>query len=151
MRDGQDIIGMGRGGGGRRALGVVRRRRGLFWALICVARGLGPPPPTRDDAAPCGGCILPACDASDSKASSAPMTSVGGGGRGDSHKPERVIVGRVSNVPDLEGNINIMHVFGWNLSSDDDIIHMCCNVILSLIIVIFSNPKVFIYAGWCKY
>ena len=77
-------------------MGVLRRRRGLFWALLCVARGLGPPPPTRDDAAPCGGCILPARDSSDSEASSAPgalsapMTSVGGGG--DSHKYERSIL-----------------------------------------------------------
>ena len=99
MRDGLNIIRMGRGGeGGRRAMGVLRRRRGLFWALLCVARGLGPPLPTRDDAAPCGGCILPARDPSDSKASSAPgassapMTSVGGGGGGDYHKYERSIL-----------------------------------------------------------
>ena len=99
MRDGLNIIRMGRGGeGGRRAMGVLRRRRGLFWALLCAARGLGPPPPTRDNAAPCGGCILPACDPSDSEASSAPgaslapMTSVVGGGGGDSHKSEPSIL-----------------------------------------------------------
>ena len=41
----------------------------------------------------------------------------------------QVVFRRVSNVPDLEVNINLMHVFGWIISSDDDIIHMCCNVI----------------------
>ena len=79
-------------------MGVLRRRRGIFWALLCATRGLGPPPPTRDDAAPCGGCIFPARDPSDSEASSAPgalsapMTSVGGGGGGDSYKYERSIL-----------------------------------------------------------
>ena len=88
-----------RGGeGGRRAMGGLRRRRGLFLTLLCTARGLGMPPPTRDGVAPCGGCILTTRNPSDSNvssvpgASSAPMTSVSGVGAGDAHKSERSIL-----------------------------------------------------------
>ena len=72
--------------------------RGIFRSHLCVSRVLRPPTPTRENAAPCGGCILPACNPSDSEASSAPgalsapMTSVGGGGGGDSYKYERSIL-----------------------------------------------------------
>ena len=37
----------------------------------------------------------------------------------------QVVVGRVSNVTGLEANLNLMHIFGWIISSDDDIFHMC--------------------------
>ena len=45
----------------------------------------------------------------------------------------QVVVGRVHNVLDFEVNLNIMHVFWWNISSNDDIIHMCWYVFISLI------------------
>ena len=41
-----------------------RIRRVIFIDLLCMATGLGMPPPTRDDADPFGGCILPAHDPS---------------------------------------------------------------------------------------
>ena len=55
-----------------------------------------------------------------------------------------VIVGRARNVPYLEMNINLMHIFGWILSIDDDVIHICCNEIISFILIIFENQKIFI-------
>ena len=52
-----------------------RRRRGLFTALLCSARGTGTPPLTRDDAALCRGCLLPARNPSAAGDASAPRTS----------------------------------------------------------------------------
>ena len=54
----------------------------------------------------------------------------------------QVVVGRVHNISDLELYLNLMYVFGWIISSNDDAIHMCCNVLISFILVIFANPKV---------
>ena len=54
------------------------------------------------------------------------------------------VVGRGCNVPDLEFNLNLMHVFGWIISIDDDVIHMCCDVIIHLILFRILNPKVLI-------
>ena len=76
---------------GEEGAGVSRRRRRrrrsrrvIFRALLCMTRAPGFPPPTRDDTAPCGGCILPACDPS--TAGAAATTSAGGGGVGDDHE-----------------------------------------------------------------
>ena len=72
------------------------RRRELFRALICMARGTITPPPNRDDAAPFRVCVLLNCnphasgDAAEPGTSSATtMISVGSGG-GDAHKSERI-------------------------------------------------------------
>ena len=52
------------------------------------------PPPTRENAAPCGECLLPARDPSAAGAAESPgmsstmKKSAGGGGVGDSHKSE---------------------------------------------------------------
>ena len=51
----------------------------------------------------------------------------------------QIIVERVSDVPDLEVHLNHMHTFEWILSIDDKIIHMWCNLIISLIVVRFRN------------
>ena len=55
-----------------------------------------------------------------------------------------VVVGRFHAAPDLEVHLNLMHVFGCILSSDDENIHMCCYALISLIIVRFVNPNFFI-------
>ena len=60
------------------------------------------------------------------------------------HLISQVVVGGVLNDPNLELHINIMHVFGCILSSNDEVIHMCFNVIILLILVRFANPKVLI-------
>ena len=66
----------------------VRRSRGLFRALLCTARVPVMPLLTRDDAAPCGGCLLPTRNPSASGTAVAPGASsattmiTGGGGGG---------------------------------------------------------------------
>ena len=71
---------------------------GIFRYLICLARGPRPPPPTRYDAAPCRGCLLPNCDPSTAGAAAAPrmsseMNTSGVGGRGvDNHKSEKSLL-----------------------------------------------------------
>ena len=75
-----------------------RRRRGIFRGLLCVARVLVPPPPTRYYAAPCGRCILPACNPYASgvvaalRMSSVTTTSAGGCGGGDAHESEKSLL-----------------------------------------------------------
>ena len=90
-KDGQDGIGMG---GGQRATEVpMRRKRGIFRVLIVMLRSPGPPLLIRDDAALCGGCLLPLHDPSAAKMTVAPgmslakTTSSGGGGGGKEPPP----------------------------------------------------------------
>ena len=86
----------GRGGAG----GLSRKRssRGLFMALLCTERGLGLPSSTRDNTAPCGGCLLPARDPSTSELAAAAgrsseMTTRNEGvGVGDAHKSEQYLL-----------------------------------------------------------
>ena len=72
-----------------------RSRKGLFMALLCAARGPGPPPPTRDDAAPCRVCIINTCDPSATGAAAALGTSLttttsdGGGEVGHDHESKQ--------------------------------------------------------------
>ena len=93
-RDGRDDIDM-EGGGEEDMVGLrKRRRKGIFRALLCASRGLGPPPPTRDDIALCRGYIITTHNLSATGAAAAPETSlatstISGGGRGgDFHKSE---------------------------------------------------------------
>ena len=51
-----------------------------------------------------------------------------------------LIVGRVSDSLDLEFHINLMHIFGYIISSNYDVVNMCCYVIISLIIIRFADP-----------
>ena len=66
--------------------------------LLCAARGPGPPPKTKDNMAPCGGCLLPARDPYSAGAeavpgkSSATTMSAGGGGGEDAHESERSLL-----------------------------------------------------------
>ena len=69
MRDGWDSIDTGGEGG------ESSRRRGIFRALLCAARGTGTPPPTRDDAALRRGCLPPARDPSAAGDAAAPRKS----------------------------------------------------------------------------
>ena len=91
-RDGRDSI-IIMGGGSRR-----RSKRGLFWYLLCAVRGPGPLLPTRDDALPCGGCIIPAHDPYVAREAASPgtslvkMNSTGGDGIGDAHKHEQSLL-----------------------------------------------------------
>ena len=62
----------------------------------------------------------------------------------------QLVVWIVSNTPDPEVHLDLMNVFGWILRRNYDLIHMCFNVIISLIIIRFENPKVLICSGWCK-
>ena len=95
-REGRDVIVMG--GGAAAAGGSRRMRRRLFRALLYAARGPGPPPKTKDDTAPCRGCILPARDPSTSGVEAVPGTSsettmsAGGGGGGDARESERSLL-----------------------------------------------------------
>ena len=57
------------------------------------------------------------------------------------------VFGRVVNFTNLEVYFSIMHVFGWIIIINDDVIHMCFNVTISLIIIIFENLKVLIRSG----
>ena len=101
-RDGQEVIGMwvrrGRQQEDRGGSRMRRRRRVLFRKLICKTRGLIPPTPTRDDAAQCGVCFLPAHDPSTDGAVSAPGTSsetkmsAGGGSGGNAHESEKLLI-----------------------------------------------------------
>ena len=65
------------------------RRRGIFRDLLCMARGPGMSPPSRDDIVPCGGYLLTSHYPSVAKKEAAPgkssvaTTSAGGGGVGD--------------------------------------------------------------------
>ena len=61
-------------------------KRVIFIDLLFMARGLGMPPSTRDDADPFGGCILPAHDPSTNREEAASgtkmsMTTISGGGK----------------------------------------------------------------------
>ena len=73
-------------------------RRRLFRDIICAVTGPGTPPPNRDDAAPCGGFLIPSRDPSAAGVSAAlgtsaaPTTSFGRGGGGDAHKSERFLL-----------------------------------------------------------
>ena len=72
--------------------------RGTFRSHLCVSRVLRPPTPTRENAAPCGGCILPICYPSTDKELAAPgaslttTTSSRGDGGGDAQKSERSLL-----------------------------------------------------------
>ena len=77
------------GGGGEATGGSRRRRRILFRSLICTARGLGLPPTTKDNTAPCRGYILSArvpyaarAEAVLGTSSAKTMSAGGGRGRG---------------------------------------------------------------------
>ena len=63
-----------------------RTRRVIFIDLLCTATCLVMPSPTRDDADPFRGCILPAHDPSTDGEEAAPgtkmsMTTISGGGK----------------------------------------------------------------------
>ena len=66
--------------------GMKRRiKRVIFIDLLCMARGVGMLPTTRDDTDPFGGCILPAHDPSTNGEEAAPgttmsTTKIAGGG-----------------------------------------------------------------------
>ena len=83
--DGTDYVREGGGVGGLR----MRKRRGTFRDLICTARGVVLPFPTRDDAAHCRGCLLPARDPFNSGLAAAPgmssETTTRTGEGGDAH------------------------------------------------------------------
>ena len=66
----------------------MKRRTGrvIFIDLLCRARSLGMSSPTRDDADPFRGCILPAHDPSTDREEAAPgtkmsTTTIAGGGK----------------------------------------------------------------------
>ena len=90
------------GGGEATGLSMKRMRirmsRGIFRALICLARVLGPPPPTGDNVALCRRCLLPARDPSTSELAAAAgrsseMTTRNEGvGVGDAHKSEQYLL-----------------------------------------------------------
>ena len=79
------------------ATGRSRRRRGVFRALLCTERGPVLPPPTRYDAAPCRGYLLPARYCYVTGATEAPGKSLDttkrsrGCGGGDAHKPDKYL------------------------------------------------------------